>query len=609
VCGIAGHVGNRNLPVERLDSALESMCRRGPDAASWKHWELSSGRHVCLLHSRLSIIDLARRADQPIRSGGTWLSFNGELYNYIEVGNRLKRSGTRLLTESDSEVLAAVLDSEGADGLDGCEGMWAFAAFNEAAETVLLSRDRFGEKPLYLYRDIDGLYFASEIKTLMVLIGKRLAVNTDHLLRYMTHSYKSLYKKPHSFFVGVEELPPATTLRIDPYGSEHLDRYWTPKLAQQVDMTVEEAVAGTRDRLLHAVELRLRADVPMAFCMSGGIDSVSLISIAKRIFGYEVNGYTILNTDERYEELEMVEHAVSELGIGHRFLQLTTDGFISGLQTLIEYHDAPIYTLSYYVHWRLMEAIAADGYRISVSGTAADELFSGYFDHHLAYLYEVRNDRRAHQDALDGWNRNVRPVVRNPDLQNPRLFIDDSRFRDHLFHGSQQFRSFLHEDWSEPFNEFPYSDDLLRNRMLNEMFHETVPVILHEDDLNAMFFSVENRTPFLDRELFEFSQTIPTRYLIQDGLAKAILRKAMQGIAPDLILSNPRKVGFNVPLQSVLDTRDTASPGAALSNGPIFDFVKRESIDGLCDGRLLSNSESKFLFNVINANMFLELHG
>ena len=108
------------------------------------------------------------------------------------------------------------------------------------------------------------------------------------------------------------------------------------------------------------------------------------------------------------------------------------------------------------------------------------------------------------------------------------------------------------------------------------MFHETVPVILHEDDLNAMFFSVENRTPFLDRELFEFSQTIPTRYLIQDGLAKAILRKAMQGIAPDLILSNPRKVGFNVPLQSVLDTRDTASPGAALSNGPIFDFVKRE---------------------------------
>tara|TARA_Y100000294_G_C8467878_1_gene301394 strand:+ start:268 stop:705 length:438 start_codon:yes stop_codon:yes gene_type:complete len=145
--------------------------------------------------------------------------------------------------------------------------------------------------------------------------------------------------------------------------------------------------------------------------------------------------------------------------------------------------------------------------------------------------------------------------------------------------------------------------------MLNEMFHETVPVILHEDDLNAMFFSVENRTPFLDRELFEFSQTIPTRYLIQDGLAKAILRKAMQGIAPDLILSNPRKVGFNVPLQSVLDTRDTASPGAALSNGPIFDFVKRESIDGLCDGRLLSNSESKFLFNVINANMFLELHG
>ncbi|SVB68364.1 uncharacterized protein METZ01_LOCUS221218, partial [marine metagenome] len=265
--------------------------------------------------------------------------------------------------------MAAVLDSEGAGGLDGCEGMWSFAAFDEAEEAVLLSRDRFGEKPLHLYRDTEGLYFASEIKTLVALIGRRLEPDTDHLLRYMTNSYKSLYKEPHSFFKGVEELPPATTLRINADGSEQLGRYWTPELVQQEDMTVEEAVTGVRDRLLRGVEIRLRADVPIAFCMSGGIDSVSLVSIAKRIFGYDVHGYTILNTDRRYEELEMVEHAVSELGIRHDFLPLTTDGFISGLRTLTQYHDAPVYTLSYYAHWRLMEAIAADGYRISVSGT------------------------------------------------------------------------------------------------------------------------------------------------------------------------------------------------------------------------------------------------
>ena len=109
MCGIAGYVGNRNLSAERLDQALDTMRRRGPDSGSWKHWKMSSGRHLCLLHSRLSIIDLDHRADQPIRSGGTWLSFNGELYNYIEVGDRLRRSGVRFRTSSDSEVMAAVL--------------------------------------------------------------------------------------------------------------------------------------------------------------------------------------------------------------------------------------------------------------------------------------------------------------------------------------------------------------------------------------------------------------------------------------------------------------------------------------------------------------------
>jgi len=141
------------------------------------------------------------------------------------------------------------------------------------------------------------------------------------------------------------------------------------------------------------------------------------------------------------------------------------------------------------------------------------------------------------------------------------------------------------------------------------VFHETVPVILHEDDLNAMFFSIENRSPFLDRELFEFCHAIPTRYLVRDGLAKAVLREAMRGIAPDRILSNPRKVGFNLPVQSVLNTQDPEFRDDVLLNGPIFDLVNRKSFRSLCDRDRLSNSESKFLFNVVSANLFLESYG
>lgn len=142
--------------------------------------------------------------------------------------------------------------------------------------------------------------------------------------------------------------------------------------------------------------------------------------------------------------------------------------------------------------------------------------------------------------------------------------------------------------------------------MLNEMFHEVIPVILHEDDLNAMFFSIENRSPFLDRDLFEFCYTIPTKHLIRDGAAKAILRDAMRGIVPDVVLDQRLKVGFNAPIFSFLDVHDPAVRKELLRPGPIFDIIKPEMIEELLDKEELPNSESKFLFNFLNAKIFLE---
>ena len=151
-----------------------------------------------------------------------------------------------------------------------------------------------------------------------------------------------------------------------------------------------------------------------------------------------------------------------------------------------------------------------------------------------------------------------------------------------------------------------YTDSLLRNRMLNEMFHEAVPVILHEDDLNAMYYSIENRSPFLDRELFEFCSRIPSRYLVQNGLAKAVLRDAMSGIVPDRILKNPRKVGFNAPIFSFLDLKDPKVKRYLLDDSPIFEHVRRDKIEELIKKQHLPNSESKFLFYFLCAKVFLE---
>ena len=608
MCGIAGYVGRRELDASRVNACLRLMRRRGPDDQTGRHWLTSTGRHVHLLHSRLSIIDLTDRANQPFNTGSRSIAFNGELYNYVEIRDSLRESGMRFTTDSDTEVLLRAIDARGWAVLDQCEGMWAFAVYDEGDGSVTLCRDRFGEKPLYLYRDATGIYFGSEVKFIAALRGRGLPVNYDQVYRYLVNGYKALYKEPRTFFEGLSEVPPATGLRIDPEGTDRCWRYWHPRVDADEDMSYEEAVAGTRERLIRSVELRLRADVSLAFCMSGGVDSNALIAIAKRVFGYDVHGFTIANADARYEEEDLVTHAVEQLGVRHTSVPVTVTDFLPRLRELVRHHDAPVYTISYYAHWLLMRSIAEHGYRVSVSGSAADELFSGYYDHFLAYLHDVRNNSLLHDDERRAWETHVKPMVRNPYLQNPDLFIDNPGIRDHVFVNADRFAAALTVTWSEPYSERRYAAELLRNRMLNELFHESVPVILHEDDMNAMYYSIENRSPFLDRPLFEFCCCVPTRHLVRNGRAKAVLRDAVRGIAPDAIVDNRRKVGFNAPILSFLDVHDADVRASLLEDSPVFDHVRRECIEAILRKPELPNSESKFLFSFVATKMFLEEH-
>jgi len=608
MCGISGYFGPRPPDAARVEATLRLMRRRGPDHQEAREFPVGDSRRLALLHSRLSIIDLEERSSQPFRINQKWIVFNGELYNYKELRAALEREGHAFTTQSDTEVLLRVIDAWGWDGLDRCEGMWAFAVHDEADGSLTLARDRFGEKPLHLYREPGGaLWFGSEVKFIAALSGRRPAVDADHLQRYLVNGYKALYKQPAGFFRDIRELAPGTVLRIDRSGHERAWRYWLPDLdPAAADLSFEQAAAGVRERLIRSVELRLRADVPLAFCMSGGVDSNALISIAKRELGYDVHGFTIVNTDSRYEEMDEVERSVAELGIRHTAIPLGTRDFLPRLRELVRQHDAPVYTITYYVHWLLERAVAAHGYRISISGTAADEIFTGYFDHHLLYLHEMRNDPAGYAEAEANWRAHILPIVRNPYLQNPRLFIDEPRERRHIYLDSDDFSDCLTRPWREPFSEWQYNGSLLRTRMLNELFNEATPVILHEDDLNAMYYSIENRSPFLDRALFEYSLRIPTRHLVRDGAAKAVLRASMRGIAPDHILDARRKVGFNAPIEALLDTDDPAVRAELLADGPVFELVRREAIEALLEKRNLPNSRSKFLFSFINAKMFLE---
>ena len=608
MCGIAGFLGASLLPPERLAACQKSMRHRGPDAEAVKRLELSDGRQVYLLHSRLAIIDLDPRSNQPFEYDHGVLCYNGEIYNYTELRRELEDAGERFQTESDTEVLAHLLARDFDRGLSRCEGMWAFAWYDRGRDELLLSRDRFGEKPLYIWRREEGIYFASEPKFLFALAGERADINLRQLRRYLVNGYKSLYKGRETFFEGISELPAGHFACIDRTGAYSEKPFWQARFPPpRQDMTYEEAVCGTRSRLMRSMQIRLRADVPVAFCLSGGVDSNALIALAKRELRYDVHGFTIMNSDVRYEEREMVETSVRELGLRHTAIPVETRDFLTNLRELVRIHDAPVYTITYYAHWRLMQAIHGAGYKVSVSGTAADELFTGYFDHHNAYLAAMADeDEGRHSSALSEWREHVAPIVRNPFLKDPDYLLTNPGGRDHVYLDAAEFADFLTEPFREEFAETSYATPLLRNRMANELLHESVPVILHEDDLNAMSVSVENRSPYVDTELFDWCQSIPTRHLVKDGRAKAVLRDAVRGIAPDAVIDNPRKVGFNAPILDYLDVSSNSVRDELLADSPVFDLIRRDRISELVGQRDLPNSRSKFLFNFVNAKLFLE---
>ncbi len=608
MCGIAGYFGKKDIDVSKIKQCQILMKRRGPNHCDYILSKKTN--NLVLIHSRLSIIDLGSGSNQPFKNNiGDVLSFNGEIYNYKEIKKKLENRNIDFKTLGDTEVLFKLIKNMGMSSVEDCEGMWAFVFYDKEKEKIFLSRDRFGEKPLFYFEDNDGIYFGSEPKFIFSLLGRKLPINYSHIKRYLINGYKSIFKEKDNFFDGLKRVEPSSYYEIDKNLVLKKNKYWEPKFDFfNKRLTEFEIISKSYELLKKSVELRLRSDVPIAFCLSGGVDSVSLISIACKEFDYKVHGFSIINEDKRYEELDMINYAKKTLKLKHTKKTLRNDNFFANLKKQICYHDSPILTISYYAQWRLMKEISNQGYKVSISGTGADEIYTGYYDHHNAFLcYMKKFKKDEYAKCLKDWENKVKKYIRNPFLRNDKHFIEDINERRHIYLNINKFKEYLIGEFNEDFYEFKYSNILLRNRMSNEMFNETVPQILHQDDLNSMYYSVENRSPFLDKDLYEFLLQVPTEFLIKNGYGKYILRESVKKIAPSKIINNPRKVGFNMPLENFVNFNEKKTEKILLQDSPIFEIIDRKKIKNSFSDKL-TNSESKFLFNFINAKFFMEAY-
>tara|TARA_B100001057_G_scaffold496579_1_gene598419 strand:- start:908 stop:2749 length:1842 start_codon:yes stop_codon:yes gene_type:complete len=607
MCGISGYISDKNfLDNDNIKKTLDLMKRRGPDSQDLFQKNYQS-KEVALLHSRLNIIDLNSQSNQPFYDKDFILIFNGEIYNYIELRNDLKKKNYTFNTNSDTEVLLKAFQEYGEKCVDYFIGMWSFAIWDLKNKKLFLSRDPFGEKPLYYTLGHNFFFFASEIKFIKSLCKKKFEINKDKIYENIFFGYKSLNKDESTFYKEIYSIENGTNLKIDLNLRIFKNRYWQPKAHIKKNMNAQEAAEGTNYYLTNSLKLRMRSDVPIAFCLSGGVDSGILASHAKKTFEKKISTFSIIDKDPRYNESCNINSIVNDLDCESNSIRIENqqNNFFNRLSDLTNYHDGPIATLSYYVHSYLSESISQNNYKVAISGTGADEIFTGYYDHYLLH-FEAINNTKYLENSINSWKKDVLPNIRNPYLKNPFLYIEDPHNRDLVYEKNFDLFKYSILKKKIQFIEKKYSNELLRNRMMNELTNEVVPVILKHDDLNSMYYSIENRSPYLDRDLVKFAFTIPPHLLISDGYQKKVLRDSAKGVLLDKVRLSKQKKGFNASINSVVDLKNKDVLNFIFNEkSPIIEFVDIKKIKNEIQLDKIPNHISKLIFSIISTKLFL----
>jgi len=377
-------------------------------------------------------------------------------------------------------------------------------------------------------------------------------------------------------------------------------KYWNPLIKQNKNLSYKEACEGVNFYLKKSLKIRLRSDVPIAFCLSGGVDSSLLTSIAVKEFNVKATTYSIIDKDKRYNEEKNILATIKDLKCKNNLIYLNYKDTLSNLKKLVQYHESPISTISYLAHSFLSKKISKDKFKVAISGAGADELFTGYYHHHLLYLKILKNSKVFKNKFIE-WKKYVLPFVRNPNLRSIKLLHKNNNYEDINF-----IKNFVMNNVKKNKEFFFSGTDILRNKMLNELFYEVIPVILHHDDLNSMYYSIENRNPFLDKDLFEFANSIPSLFLINNGYQKSVLRDSFKNVLNDKVRLDRQKKGFNASINTVINFKDPKIKSFFFDkDSEINDFVNMKKIKKEINNNN-TNQFSKFLFSILNTKIFLD---
>ncbi|MBV9355874.1 MAG: asparagine synthase (glutamine-hydrolyzing) [Chloroflexi bacterium] len=602
MCGIAGVYRFDRSELAREDvRALARMSdiqrHRGPDDDG-----LEVFPRCALASRRLSILDLSPHGHMPMLSedGRYALVQNGEIYNYVELREELRALGHTFRSGGDTEVILNAYRQWGAACLERLVGMWAFALLDIPKQTLLLSRDRFGVKPLYVYRSPSVLVFASEIKAIVSYLRSVGIPVAPHEAAIATYTATGLVDGlEQTFFAGITRFAAAEAAVVTPDGIR-AHTYWDlPTSAAEIAGVDEPAgiVRGVEQRLDEAVRVHLRSDVPVGVCLSGGLDSSAVVGLASRHVD-RVNTFTVYFDDGPDFDERSYAHAVAgQFGALASERSIPEHGLLDTLQRVIWHLDEPSLAMGVLPQWHVME-LARERVKVVLDGQGGDEVFAGYANYFPQHLYGVLGARPTHFPLevagiarRHGW-RQARSVARSAVAMRVRApaqpTADASADARLLTPELRSLADVSHDEWRLWPKRF---DDHLTNVLYWELTRTRLPALLRYEDRLSMAFSIESRVPFLDHRLVELAFAVPSLHKVHQGWSKYVLRRALEPLLPREVVWRRDKKGFPTPIGRWLRDERGAEALALLRDPErrtrhIFPFhaLERE-IDDHCQGR------------------------
>lgn len=582
MCGISAILTTH---ADGLETAIASMVsvmnHRGPDGHGTYIDRVGDGSYLALGHNRLSIIDLTEHAAQPMtsRDGRFVLIYNGEVYNYREIARQLDRRDLPDESCGDTAVVLAALARWGPSALAKFNGMWALLLYDTQAKTLLVSRDRFGVKPLYYYRNGAEVVFASEIKGISAANRSSFAVNSDVAIPYLTRGLLNV--SLDTFFTGVQQFPPASYQVLDLQdrsGSAAApQRYW-----QHPFEAGEEPVAGTvspgqlQEVFIDAVTLRLRSDVPVGVLLSGGVDSSSIVgAVAKAGALGNLTVLSVISDDPFANEERFIDLMAAFVNVVPQKVNVSTEpaGLLDRLSEAIWFNDEPLSGIADIAHLRLMERARSLGIKVLLTGQGADEQLGGY----NKFLYFWLQEQLRHGHYLDAATTLAKFALHSDTLYEFRIseairYLGSPRLAQATFIP----REHRQRDWLDIGSLGSYP-----KREWIDLVKTSVPSLLHQEDRMSMSQSVEMRVPFLDFRLVELLARVHPSEKLAGGRTKSIFRQAMTGVVPPGIQYRRDKRGFSVPEDSWM--KDAFRPAVS----EVFHSTMMAADLGLIDaGRL-----------------------